>query len=219
MVGRDAIVKRARVDSVNNSLTKKGIWSSSPGKSFVPLQPRDSYGLYHRGMGALTAAEKQVAPFDQGRDLAVGDRAFIHPETAIGIDPFDAPFADDLHRLFDPLRHVFRRFDGVHLYIDHTQADADARIEVFFEVLQLVVTAKSHFEQHMIAMQEVDEADQFSPLAFLDRLAAVIAEAHVRAFLLRPGGVENDVDRGGGPFGFVRVAGDLGFVNLARGLL
>src|SRR5262245_65384490 len=182
MVGRDAIVKRARVDSVNNSLTKKGIWSSSPGKSFVPLQPRDSYGLYHRGMGALTAAEKQVAPFDQRRDLAVGDRAFVHPETAIGIDPFDATFADDLHRLFDPLRHDFGRFDGVDLDVNHAQADADARIEAVFEVLQLVVSSKSHFEQNVIAMQAVDEADQFSPFAFLDRLTAVIAEAQVRAF-------------------------------------
>jgi len=27
------------------------------------------------------------------------------------------------------------------------------------------------------------------------------------------GGVENDIDRGGGPFGFVGMAGDVGFVN------
>src|SRR5215813_8968957 len=119
-------------------------------------------------MDSLTAPEKQVAPFDQRRDLAVGDRAFVHPETTIGIDPFDAPFANDLYRLFDPLRHGFRRFDGVDLDVNHAQADAYARIEAVFEVLQLVISAKSHFEQNVIAMQAVDEADQFSPFAFLD---------------------------------------------------
>src|SRR5215510_5974325 len=115
-----------------------------------------------------STTQEQISSFDQRRDLAVGDRAFVHPETTIGIDPFDAPFANDLHRLFDPLRHGFRRFDGVDLDVNHAQADAYARIEAVFEVLQLVVTARSHFEQNVIAMQAVDEADQFLPFAFLD---------------------------------------------------
>ena len=59
------------------------------------------------------------------------------------------------------------------------------------------------------------KADQFLPGSALNGLAAVIAEAHVNAFFLGArGGVEHDVDGGGGPFAFVGMACDVGFVNL-----
>ena len=42
------------------------------------------------------------------------------------------------------------------------------------------------FQNHVVRMQFVEEADQRAPVAFLDGLSAVIAEAQVHGFAASP---------------------------------
>src|SRR4051812_5554539 len=109
--------------------------------------------------------------------------------------PFDPPRPYLLSGGLDASCHFVRRFHRVHLDVDHADAKRNARIEQLFEISQLVVSTECEFEHNMIAMEAIHEVYQLAPLALLNRLSPIIAEADVHALLFAfPRGVEDEVD-------------------------
>src|SRR5881394_2625419 len=64
------------------------------------------------------ASEEEVSSFDEVFHFSVGDRAFVHPEAAVGVDRFDAVGAEDLSGFFDAVGDEVGGFDGVGLDVD-----------------------------------------------------------------------------------------------------
>src|SRR5688572_10201677 len=74
------------------------------------------------------ASQIAVAALDEGGHFAVGDRAFVHPEAAVGMDPGDAAGADVLRGGFDSFGDEVGGFDGVDLDVYDAEADGDAGV-------------------------------------------------------------------------------------------
>src|ERR1035437_3975114 len=123
-----------------------------------------------------------VAAGDEGLDLAVGDAALEHPEAAVGVHPADATGADLLFHGLDARRDLVGGLDVVHLDVDHADAEEDFFVDVL-ERIDVALRAVGEFEHEMVAMQRVEEIDEFLPVALLDGLAAVVAAAEMHGAL------------------------------------
>src|SRR5207253_161425 len=98
---------------------KVGEWASHfPSFSLSRLQSRgfadDSFAL-----------KIQIPPLHQRSNLAVGNRAFQHPKTAIRMDVPHAIRSEHFFRALDGASDFLRRLDVVRLDVHHAQADAD----------------------------------------------------------------------------------------------
>src|SRR5262245_10891692 len=62
------------------------------------------------GCGLPGTPLEKIAPPDQGLDLAVGNRAFQHPEAAIGMDVANPPRAQHCLRALNGTGDLVRRF-------------------------------------------------------------------------------------------------------------
>ncbi len=73
---------------------------------------------------------------------------------------------------------LFGRFDVIDLHVHHADAQADARVDVP-QRFQIGGGAVRHLQHQVIDVQLVEEIGERAPLALLDGLAAVVAEAEV----------------------------------------
>src|SRR5207249_2749170 len=103
--------------------------------------------------------QKQITPLNQCFHLPICDRPLVHPEPAVGMNPFDAARADHLLRRFNSPRYNLRSLHRVYLDIDHADAQRDFRIELLLEIRQLIVSAERELEDDVIEMQRVEETD------------------------------------------------------------
>ena len=133
------------------------------------------------------------------------------------MDPFHAAGADFLFHGFDSRGDFVGGFDMVHLDVDHADAEGDFLVDVF-EGIEVAGGTMGEFEDEVVGVKGVEEIEEGLPVALLDRLAAVVAEAEVDGALgLVVDGVEDEVHRGGGEGGVFGIAGDVGFVDLDAG--
>ena len=133
----------------------------------------------------------------------------MHPAHAVG--------ADFLFNGFDAFRDFVGGLDVVHLDVDHADAEGDFLVDAL-EGIQVGGGAVGEFEDEVVGVERVEEIDELLPVALLDGLAAVVAEAEVDgAFGALVDGVEDEVHRGGGERGVGGIAGDVGFVDLKAG--
>src|SRR5215470_9376062 len=80
--------------------------------------------------GDLMATLEQVAAFDQGAHLAVGDAPVEHPEAAIRMNIFEPALAGLIDDHFDARGDELWAFNFVVFDVNDTDAEADVRIEV-----------------------------------------------------------------------------------------
>ncbi len=136
----------------------------------------------------------------------------MHPEAAVGVDVFEAVGAEGFVDAFDGPGDVFGGFDDRGFDVDEAEADADGGLDVL-ESLQFLITAAGEFEQDVIDVQGVDEVDEQVIASFLNRLSAIVSEAHVQGGLVGDD-VEDTVEGFGGPFGVGGVSGKDFLVDL-----
>ena len=92
------------------------------------------------------------------------------------------PGAEDTFGALDGAATSSGGLDVVDLDVDHADAELDLRVHVL-QRLQILRRTVGHFEHQVIHVQLVEEVDQRAPLALLDRLSAVVAEAEVHGAL------------------------------------
>ena len=178
-----------------------------------------------RSMGRVTAgifsesgdAEIQVAAFHEGFDLPVGDAALEHPEAAIGMRPADALRARARAR---PLRAGAATSSAVSMWltlmsITPMPSRSSDRCRAALRDRSAGRWASS--STRWSACRRVEESDQRLPVAALDGLPAVVAEAEVHGALDLRTRVEHAVDRLRGERGVGGIAGDVGFIHLHAG--
>ena len=133
------------------------------------------------------------------------------------MDPFHAARADFLFHGFDARGDFVGGLDVVHFDVDHADAEGDFFVDVF-EGIEVAGRTVGEFEDEVVSVEGVEEIKEGLPVALLDRLAAVVAEAEVDGALgLVVDGVEDEVHRSGGEGSVFGVAGDVGFVDLDAG--
>src|SRR5580698_5280595 len=103
----------------------------------------------------LRPSLEQVASPYQRPDLAVGDGATEHPETAIGMDISDAARADRGFRLLDCTRDLVGFFDLGPLDVDDAETHTDLRPQIP-EDGQFTHRAMRILHHDMIDMQAVE---------------------------------------------------------------
>jgi hypothetical protein len=174
---------------------------------------RDRLPARHpRGFGGAPLVE--VAPGGQRAHLAVGHVALQHPEAAVGMDVAHPSLAQDLVCALDGACDLVRALDLGALDVDDAEAEADLAPQVL-EHRELFRRAMRGLHHDMVDLERVEVLHQLRPGALLDRLPAVIAEAQMHRSLGFLGhGLEHLVDRRRGPFPFVGMAGEVGFVHL-----
>ena len=105
----------------------------------------------------------------------------------------------------------------VHLDVDHAEPERDLAVDVL-QCVEVALRPVRQFEDEMIRVQRVEEICQFLPVALLDRLSAIIAEAEMhgalRALVDR---VQHHVHRRGRQRAVTRIAGNVGLVDLDAG--
>src|ERR1035437_5423181 len=145
-----------------------------------------------------SAAQVEIATRREGGHFAVGDGTLEHPEAAIGMDPTEASGAEDAFGTLDGPCDFLGRFDAIDLHIDHADADLDLRADIF-ERLQIFGQPMRHFQHEVVHVELVEEAHQRAPLAFLNSLAPIVAEAEMHRALAVEG-IEDRVN-GSGNYG------------------
>jgi hypothetical protein len=96
-------------------------------------------------------------------------RARQHPKAAIGMHPVHSLGTERLDRHFDTPRHFVGCFDLVVLDVDDADAQSDARLEVAKDAQFVIATARK-FEHQVIHLQRIEEGQQVTEKALLDRL-------------------------------------------------
>ena len=133
------------------------------------------------------------------------------------MDPLHAAGADFLFHSFDARGDFVGGLDVVHLDVDHADAEGDFLVDVF-ESIEVAGRTVGEFENEVVGVEGVEEIEEGFPVALLDRLTAVVAEAKVDGALgLVVDGVEDEVHRSGGEGGVFGIAGNVGFVDLDAG--
>lgn len=169
------------------------------------------------GGGRYLPSEVFVAAADEGFHFAVGDGALEHPETAIGMDPLHATGADFFLHGFDARGDFVGGLDVVDLDVDHADAEGDFLVDML-ERIEVAGGAVGEFEDEVVGVEGVEEIEQGLPVTLLDGLAAVVTEAEMDGALgLFVDAVEDKIHRGGSEGAVLRVAGDVGFVDLHAG--
>src|SRR5580704_19026037 len=115
----------------------------------------------------------EIATGNERAYLAIGDGTLEHPEAAVGVYVFDAVLAQHSFRAFEPTRDRSRRFDYRRFDVDDTEPDADFRPEITKHG-KFVRRPVRRFEEDVIGMECVEVRQKMRPIAFLNRLAAVI---------------------------------------------
>src|SRR4029077_12793633 len=82
----------------------------------------------------------EIFSSNQRAHLGIRNRAWQHPKAAIGMYEDDTIGAEYFGGVIDPARDQIGLLDAVILDVDHTQAQADALVEIA-ESLQLVIAA------------------------------------------------------------------------------
>jgi hypothetical protein len=144
--------------------------------------------------------------------FSIGDAALEHPEAAIGMDELHAAGTELLFGGLDAAGDLVGGFDVVHLDVHDTETDADFRIEVL-QGIEIGRRTMRELQHEVVGMQRVQKADQRGPFAFLDGLAAVVAEAEVDGFAAFDG-IEHAIDARSGDGRIGGIAGDVGFIDL-----
>ncbi len=159
-------------------------------------------------------SEILVATEDERLHLAIGDGALEHPKATVGVHPAHTTFADFLFDRFDARGNFIGSLDVVYLDVDDADAEGDFLVDLL-ERVEVALGAMGHFKHEVIAVQGVEELDEFLPIARLDRLATVVAEAEVdRALGALVDFVEDDIHGRGGEGSIIGIAGDVGLINL-----
>ncbi len=96
----------------------------------------------------------QIPSGDKRTHFAIGDRAFEHPETAVGIYVFDAALAQYGLRALEPPRDRFGRFDFRGFDIDNAEPYTDLRPEIA-EYGEFVRRPVRRFEHDVIRMKRI----------------------------------------------------------------
>lgn len=96
-------------------------------------------------------AEVFVAAADEGFHFAVGDRAFEHPETAVGVDPLYTAGADFLFHGFDARGDFVGGLDVIHLDVDHADAEGDFLVDVL-EGIEVARRTVGEFEDEVVGV-------------------------------------------------------------------
>ena len=131
------------------------------------------------------------------------------------MNPLDPLLAQQVNSVLNAPGDFVRALHFVVLDVDHPDPQGDTLAQVG-EDLQLIIAAAGELQHQVVHVQVVEEAEQAGPEAALDALAAVVAEAEMqRAFTARA--VEHMVDRLIRPGGVLRVAGQIGLVDLEDG--
>src|SRR5262245_57565938 len=131
------------------------------------------------------------------------------------MNPPDPPAAQYRFSPLDAARDFLRALDVIHLYIHHADAEADAWVHIL-QRLQILRGPMRQLEHQMVRLQPVQEADESAPLAFLNRLAPVIAKTQVNGPLAIERS-EHPINRRRRDFGVGRSAWNICLVNLQAG--
>ncbi len=111
----------------------------------------------------LVRTEKSIAARHECFQLSVGNGAFEHPESAIGMDPANSTGPECCDGSFDPRGNFVSRLDVVHFDVNHANADGDVVVD-FFQRVEVRIRTVGEFENQMVCVQAVEKLDQRSPL-------------------------------------------------------
>ena len=128
------------------------------------------------------------------------------------MDVADAIRAEDFFGALEGARNFVGGLDVIHFDVDDAEAEGEARIDVL-ESIEVGGWTMGEFEDEVVGVEVVEKGDERGPFAFLDGLAAVIAEAEVHGFF-DTDGIEDPIDRFRSEGAVGGIAGDVGFVDL-----
>src|SRR2546423_2925655 len=110
-------------------------------------------------------------------DLGVCDRASEHPEAAVRMHVCDALSATEHCRCgLDALRHFVWRFDHGGLDVDDPDSQTQLRTDVA-QPLEVAISGTRQLEDDVVRMDPLEESDELDPVARLDPLTPIVAEA------------------------------------------